>query len=373
MKRFARLPVAGFVILFAAGGCQTHSVQTATPAIPVAFILAEGLPGVAIEPKTLDLSRSENATIRYDLTEPAEVTVELVDADGRVARALAESKPAGSQQTVWDGKDSAGNPVPVGVYRYVITARLQSGRVIRHDPSASTGGEELTVHTFTYDEETGQLYWVMPKAGYARIRVGIEGFPHLKTVLDWQPMEAGEHTLAWDGLDASGLINVKSHPKRLIKIAAYSMPDNTVIISGSPTMSGAGSAPAYPADLKAPPAYLHARHRREQCGEIHLTASFLKPGLKNDKQGRPIVSGVVLVRVTLDPRDVARVINSRYEVALYEDTNFLFEEEDAVHPFSFDWDTRGLTAGVHLLTVNILTYDDHFGVLTVPVIVEPAR
>ena len=36
------------------------------------------------------------------------------------------------------------------------------------------------------------------------------------------------------------------------------------------------------------------------------------------------------------------------------------------------WHRNLLPPGTHLLTVNLLTYDDHYGVATVPVTVEGA-
>jgi hypothetical protein len=83
-----------------------------------------------------------------------------------------------------------------------------------------------------------------------------------------------------------------------------------------------------------------------------------------------VVSGVVPVRVTVDAADAPHLINSRFEVALFEDTTFLAEEEEGTTPFTYLWDTTRLRPGEHLLTANILSYDDHYGVATVRVMVE---
>ena len=361
-----------------AGGCRAVAPAASGPLIPMpvgepaASGSADVLRGVGVEPKTIHPADGQKAVIRYDLPEPARVTLDLVDADGRIARRIdAGDLPAGVQETVWDGRMNAGEWAPPGVYRYVISIQTHDGHTRVQDASAVTGGEELNARAFTYDDTSGHLRWVMPKAGYARLRIGIQGFPHLRTLLDWQPLEAGEHTLDWDGMDASGLIALKDHPKRLIKLNVFSMPENTVIVDGTPSGAVVPGPAAYASDQKPAGSYLHARHGRSRCGEVPFSVDFLVPGLRRDAEGRPLLpAAAVPVRVTLDPAHAARAVNGRFEVSLYEDLNFLFEEENGSQPFTFEWKTEGLTPGVHLLTVNLMTYDDHYGVVTVPVSIE---
>lgn len=85
-----------------------------------------------------------------------------------------------------------------------------------------------------------------------------------------------------------------------------------------------------------------------------------------------MLSGMVPVRVRLDDSDAQPMVNQRFELALFEDLTFLFEEEDAVNPFTYLWDTAQVPPGEHLLTVNILGYENHFGVETRPVLIEAA-
>ena len=65
------------------------------------------------------------------------------------------------------------------------------------------------------------------------------------------------------------------------------------------------------------------------------------------------------------------IVNRRFEVVIYEDLTVLFEEEESTNPFTFLWDTSKLPPGEHLLTINLLSYDDHYGVATVPVAIAP--
>jgi hypothetical protein len=63
-------------------------------------------------------------TIRYSLAAPGRVDLCVYDLRGRLVRTLvAEERPAGLQQAIWDGRDDSGIAVASGVYFY----RLESG------------------------------------------------------------------------------------------------------------------------------------------------------------------------------------------------------------------------------------------------------
>lgn len=361
----------GLLSMGAVAGCATVGrPASASGSVPAPHALA--ITNVGVEPKTLEVQQGQAAAIRYALSRPASVTVELVDEEGGVVRQLeAGRQPAGPHAIRWDGRTAEAQPVADGVYRYVIRAQEPQGDEALYDPSKETGGEELLAEPFTFDAQTGVMEWVMPKAGYARLNIGIQGFPHLRTLLDWNPLEAGRHRLTWDGHDASGLMDLIDHPALSMKLQAFAIPWNTIIVHNShaTATSQPSIAPRY-APLARPDApYLHAKHARAACHEPKLRVEF--PDAKAvDPQGRPIISGIVPIRVSLDPRDAQHVINSRFEVAVYEDTTFLMEEQDGTDPFTYLWDTTRLSEGAHLLTVNIFTYDDHYGVLTQPVVIQ---
>jgi len=382
----------------AASGCATTSKVPLASTPPSALAITN----VGVEPKMIDINQQQVAAIRYELTQPATVVIDLVGEEGRLMRRLdAGQQTAGMHTMTWDGRATDGQSVPRGVYRYVVVAKTPHSSLI-YDPSRTTGGEELTPWDFTFDKDTGTLKWVMPKAGYVRLRIGLEGFPHLRTLLDWEPLEAGEHSVVWDGLDASGLIRLRDHPTLSIKLQTFALPWNTLIVkyqqtadsaesaTRRPAFGGGGSAsggstqqtdlptsdelrtmnsPAYPPLHRPDAAYLHARHARAICREANLRVE-LPEVARSDTEGRPVLSGLVPVRVLLDERDAQSLINSRFEVALFEDTTFLFEEEEGSHPFTYLWDTAHLPPGEHLLTINVLSYDDHYGVTTLPVMIE---
>ena len=63
-------------------------------------------------------------TIKYELPTQAHVRMRIFDLSGRLVRVLVsgDSVEAGSYETVWNGKDDAGRPVPSGTYFYRLTA-----------------------------------------------------------------------------------------------------------------------------------------------------------------------------------------------------------------------------------------------------------
>ncbi len=75
---------------------------------------------------------SAGTTIRFDLPVPAEVTLRVLDLNGRTVRLLARgTEPAGSRAVCWSGTDDQGVPLPAGIY------------LLRLD----AGGEQITRRT----------------------------------------------------------------------------------------------------------------------------------------------------------------------------------------------------------------------------------
>ncbi|MBD3347946.1 MAG: T9SS type A sorting domain-containing protein, partial [Candidatus Eisenbacteria bacterium] len=58
-----------------------------------------------------------STTVRFELPEPARVSLRVYDVSGRLVRELADAQmPAGSHVRTWDGRDGGGRPVAAGVY-----------------------------------------------------------------------------------------------------------------------------------------------------------------------------------------------------------------------------------------------------------------
>ncbi len=97
----------------------TGYLLKAMPAIPPTYSLSPNFPN-PFNPVT---------TLRFGLPEHADVTLVVYDLVGREVIRLADGpmEPA-YHQVVWDSRDSAGRPVPTGVYIYrIIATGLDSG------------------------------------------------------------------------------------------------------------------------------------------------------------------------------------------------------------------------------------------------------
>ena len=101
------------------GGQDVFLARYATAASPVGPIVkSAGLAQNVPNPFNL------RTTIRYDLPEAGVVRLAVFDLAGRLVRTLVdESRPHGSFEAVWDGRDASGRDVGSGTY----LARLECG------------------------------------------------------------------------------------------------------------------------------------------------------------------------------------------------------------------------------------------------------
>jgi hypothetical protein len=103
-----------FVAYDAKSGVTDGQVVSPTP-----FTLNQNYPN-PFNPET---------SIRFNLPQPGLVQISVVDVSGRLVRTLlSELRNAGSYSVKWDGRDSAGNPVPSGIYICRMEARSSDGR-----------------------------------------------------------------------------------------------------------------------------------------------------------------------------------------------------------------------------------------------------
>lgn len=77
-------------------------------------------------------SRDQLVRIAYELSEPQTVEVNIYDYSMNQVRTLTSQKPAGQQETVWDGTDAQGLRVPTGTYFYTVDLgnRTVDGKIL---------------------------------------------------------------------------------------------------------------------------------------------------------------------------------------------------------------------------------------------------
>jgi len=336
---------------------------------------------VSLKNKSFDPTKEE-AHINYKLSNKARISVRIYDRDDFLVRQLVINEPAdeGYNTVAWDGKDDSGDYLHPGAYTYVVKAvSLDSKQTALYDRTDESYGKELTLRSLSYDAKTGRIEFVLPNAAMLRIRVGIrEGGPLLSTLVDWHPQEAGRNQFMWDGSIGLKGLNLQSDPSIQFNLAAYSLPDNSIIVRYiKPHGKGFSKSKSDRIEKRAknkPPfkKYLHATHPEVGCREPKLNIEF--PNASEYTKDRiPVVTGVVPVRVIVDDQDKKFLQDERYEVIFFVDFVFLYEEEEGISPINYLFDTKGMSEGKHLLTVNLISFKDHIGTMTKQVFVKRTK
>jgi hypothetical protein len=297
---------------------------------------------ISAVPKTFLPQAGEPLSLRLAAGAETPVRVELRSEDGGLVRSfLLDSVGPVGAEVQWDGRDEQGVPAPTGVYLYRMYALDEAGRVRgSYGDPAIGGGDEVLAQRFTFDAETGTVEFTLPEPARVRLRMGIQNLPILRTYYSWEPLEAGRHRIEWDGLDTTGKIRVVDHPKFRADLTAQALPQNAVYLRREVVST------------------------QDPCAELCFGLELPSVDGTTD-DGTPVVGDELYFRIRVDdPQERARMINSRFEIMVFLDTLFVFEEEDGAVPFNHRIDTRALNPGPHLLTVNVLAYDQRVGVQT---------
>ncbi len=150
---------------------------------------------VSAKPKTIDINQKQLVEIKYKLSKDAGVFINIYDSDNRWVTSLKEGKQekAGYNSAQWRGCAQNNNFLPAGVYIYVIKAENKEGEVFEYDPADISGGLGLNIKDISYDKDKKRIRYLLPRAARVRIRAGISEGPLLKTIIDWQPLQAAEN------------------------------------------------------------------------------------------------------------------------------------------------------------------------------------
>jgi len=309
----------------------------------------------AVRPKRFTPSAGP-VEISFELEEAAsEAEVALRSESGALARVLpVESPGLGRHAVSWDGTDHSGSPLPPGVYVYEIRARVEGGGASVWRDRDWDGAEVIPLR-FSYDSASRSVRYVLPRAGRVRLRAGLAGLPFVATLLDWEPQAAGRHELAWDGHDGDRVFDVGRDPRAQLMLHAFELPADTIVLDRGIGALGRGEAPP------AARGFRHARHAAAWCRDFRLQLELPELARRGSSSGLPVVSDEEVIRVKLDPSDARHLVGVGFEILVFVDTVFLFQEAEASNPFNYRLDSSQLSPGPHVLTVNVLSTDDHAG------------
>jgi len=158
---------------------------------------------------------TNNSTITYTLSEGANVTVKILDANGNVVRTLVNNVAStlGAKSALWNGKNDAAVIVADGIYTYVITATDAAGKTVEAtgtitvDKTAPVVSEiGSTPDPFAPNgTSTTTLNYTLSEAAKVTVAV-MNGTTAVKTLLSNIAQSEGANTVAWDGKNTSGAI-----------------------------------------------------------------------------------------------------------------------------------------------------------------------
>jgi hypothetical protein len=300
----------------------------------------------------------------YSLSHDAVVRLNIFDVDGKLVRTLSERahRRRGAHTASWDGRDDGGHIVPDEAYFFTIEATDTDGHKAMYDPTTFSGGEFGDIRIGAVDRTTGTITYQLSQPSRVLLRAGINGSAMLKTIVDWAPRPAGTVTEYWNGKDEDNLIDVLGRKHTMI-LSYTTLPENSVITYGNTKYDyrtyRTAIAPSQARKEERP----MANHR--QISPHFLMSRLTDRALRVRVQIPESVSksaGNVLVHLDIDPKDREVLEGRQYEVILFVDTVFHLEEERGYLPFNVPIELGPLPPGEHVITANVITFNDQIGV-----------
>ncbi len=208
--------------------------------------------------------------------------------------------------------------------------------------------------------ENGAVRYRLTDAGMVRayIRPRNRRFLAIVTLADWQPQEAGEQELKWDGRDTRGNIlnpalycaTVQSQPLRGT-VAREDLPMDKELHHEDMVAHGHSRSHA------------HTLHEVDNCHQLKVSIESPPPMQK--------ITGAwkIVTRVSEEARGYGREVG--HSARYYIDYLLLHENKDVDGPVAaWEWDTRGLPNGRHVLSVACCDHHDHMGTDSIVVEIE---
>lgn len=334
---------------------------------------------VSKRPQFFSPAEKEVTQITYKLSQAAKVKIKIYDESDYLVKTVLESKsrPEGDNRESWDGMDATGHPVPPGIYRFTIEAKNNAGETVFSDLTDVTGGQENQVASSEIDVEKGVVTYVLRSPSLVITRLGLgEGGPMLRTLEYRKAKPGGLNQVSWDGFDNSGAVNFLKHPKLSLRIEAYSLNANSVVVVGPKDGSNTPSAPAKIVKIDREKRLKrkvdrkiirnHWQHSPNRCRDPEVKI-MLPTGTQRDSDGIPVVTGPLHLRVDVSEQDNLLVTEERFELMFFVDTVYVYEEEAGFFPYNWTWNPQTRSEGLHAITVNLIGYEDHIGSATVKV------
>lgn len=319
-------------------------------------------------------SKGQSFSIPVKIEKPGEIAVDIYTPDGDLVRTLSGGKQdkAGVYELIWDGKDKTKAAVPDEAYIPVVKLVTDKNKKsMTYDPRKISGGEEVTLSPSTHANK--QVLFQLEKPSRILARAGVKSGPMMKSILNWQVRGKGRNRVLWNGYDHDGFVNLYEHDKLALLVTGFELPKHSIITVGNQQLNYiawrvANNWPSAMPDLSQAQ---FERNGRRISRHYYLPRSVdidprisleIVDKLPLNKEGIPIVSGPVSLKVSMHDEDRWAMQQSLYEVAFFVDYEFLSEEEQGYVPLTWRWNPAGLKPGIHLITVNVSGFNGQVGV-----------
>jgi len=320
--------------------------------------------------------KDKQVEINFTLSADAKTNLNIYDDRDKLVWKTSRKLIKGTYTFSWNGKDASGKPVPAEAYRYTIEATNTQGEKTVYDTSDVTGGNSVQPQNVVWDKQKKVIRYQLTKPSRVIARLGLKNRgPLLKSVLDWVPRKAGFHEEKWDGMDASNVINLGSHPKLEVSMQAFSLSDNTIIVGPKQDKVEFIKNMSWTKDKrtitykKPKRMFAHAQQPAETRGDLDIQLTLVGDYPKN-KDGLPLVKGVISTRLEVKEQDRQRLLDRGFEPIFFLDGFYMHENEMGFLPVTWRWDTKSVTDGEHFITGNIRSYEGNFGTATLKVYVK---
>lgn len=292
----------------------------------------------------------------------------VFDPTDRLVWEAAHATGGNIESISWDGKDMDGNIVPDEAYFFTIEAADSRGHFALYDPTATSGGDPVTLQDLSYDRDKKLLtYWLTADAR-VRIRAGVSsGGPLLKTLVNGVPKASGLQELTWDGKDESGIISAVDVKGYIWSADAVSLPENSIICLGNSETDIFHYQKEVAGRRPIKPTRPQPEKRRKALTDINYMP--IKLGLEpkfrieiarteeSAQDNPPLVKGRLPIRIHLDEQVKKYATEQRYELLFFVNFKFISELEEGHSPINWTWDSTQVENGEHTVTVNVITLD----------------
>lgn len=329
------------------------------------FTFAGGpIQNVRVEPMDMDVSGGEKTRISWSQAGNCVMNVMICSLDGWIVRNLHKDArgKSGRQTIAWDGRDDRGRMCPDGVYLPIIRIWSEKAGAGTYNPTASKWGLNATTSDITYDPDRKKITYNLKERVLCLMHIGEVLGPIYRTLFGYEVRNPGLNEEDWDGLDVTGNFNIGKKEKLWINLDAYTLPENSISVTGSKNKNLRSLIKNKKYPLHPPHGgvvFNHALHKRHSCGDFTIGLEIAG----KDARGRiPVLKGIVPIRIHFKKGpDLARFKRETFESYFFMDGQFVSEVPQEKLPAVFKIDTTKFKNGEHVLSVNLRTLEDHMG------------